>query len=125
DTLFSHEARGRGLSFRFCAEAVVRDVVPPERMTREWSLKRTYRMGNSWSRTLVATTKPGPRLWLLRVRLSAAGAARVVVGGTRSVIGRVTGSVSWQAGGRRTLQRGAGMFAGAWGHAYAEYARPN
>jgi len=124
DTLFSHEARRRGLSFRFCAEALVLDAVPPERMTREWALNRTYRMGNSWSRTLLAVTPPGPGRLVTRLRLTAAGAARVAFGAVRALAGRLTGSASWHAQGHRTLRRGAGIAAGAWGHAYEEYARP-
>lgn len=124
DTLFSHEARRRGLSFRFCAEALVLDAVPPERMTREWVLNRTYRMGNSWSRTRLAVTPPGWGRLGTQLRLTAAGAVRVVAGSLRSLAGRLTRSTSWHAQGERTRLRGAGMVAGAWGHAYEEYARP-
>lgn len=124
DTLFSREARQRGLSFRFCAEALVLDAVPAERMTRSWALNRTYRMGNSWSRTLLAVTPPGPSRLLTRLKLTAAGAARVAFGTARLLVGSVTRSASWHAQGHRTLRRGAGIAAGAWGHTYAEYARP-
>lgn len=123
DTLFSHQARQRGLSFRFCSEALVYDAVPIERMTREWSLKRSYRSGNSWSRTTLAVTDPGPRQIAARIRLSVTGASRLAVGAVRLALGTVTRSLSWRAQGMRNLYRGSGMVGGAWGHTYAEYKR--
>lgn len=124
DTMFSHEARDRGLSFRFCAEALVLDAVPPQRMTREWVLRRSYRKGNSWSRTLLQVTEPGPARLATRLRLTAGGAGRIVMGTVKWLVGKATRSLRWDADGLRVVYRGAGIAAGAWGHAYAEYARP-
>ncbi len=124
DTLFSHHARRQGLSFRFSAEALVYDAVPPERATREWVLKRAYRSGNSWSRTTLAAIPAGPRQIATRIRLSAVGASRLAAGVARVALGTVTRSLSWRAQGMRNLYRGSGMVGGAWGHTYAEYKRP-
>lgn len=123
DTLFSHQARQRGLSFRFCSEALVYDAVPVERMTREWSLKRSYRSGNSWSRTTLAVTAPGIRRVATRIKLTGVGLSRLLVGAIRLATGTVTRSLSWRAQGMRNLYRGSGMVGGAWGHTYAEYKR--
>jgi succinoglycan biosynthesis protein ExoM len=123
DTLFSREARVQGRSFRACPDAVVDDVVPAERITRTWVLKRAYRMGNSWSRTLLVVTDGGLRRWTTRLRLTLGGAARVVAGAGQRALGVVTGSLPRHAQGTCLIYRGAGIVAGAWGHEYAEYAR--
>jgi len=125
DTMFSHEAKQLGLDFRFCHEALVYDAVPAERMTRDWVLRRSYRLGNSWSRTNLAAESSPIARGLLRLKLTVGGLARLGAGAAFAVFGKVTRSQTWHAKGCRILTRGAGITAGAWGHAYAEYARPS
>jgi hypothetical protein len=60
----------------------------------------------------------------VRVRATVGGAARIVVGGLRCAAGVLSGAMVHRARGRRMQHRGAGMVAGAFGHAYVEYARP-
>lgn len=123
DTLFSHEARLAGYSFRFHSEAVVYDAVPASRATREWVLKRAYRSGNSWSLTTLAVIDHPLKKLATRLTLTASGAVRIIAGSVRTVVGRLTRSMSQDAQGMRNLRRGSGLIAGAWGRAYAEYAR--
>ncbi len=85
---------------------------------------RAFSSGNSWSLTSVALAPASP---VARTRIRAEATARGLVralGGTgRIAVGAVTGSVAHRAKGTRTLARGAGMVAGAFGWSYQEYAR--
>ena len=60
----------------------------------------------------------------VRLRETVRGTVRIIGGGLRMSLGTVTGSLTHQARGRRTVSRGAGIVAGAYGTVYAEYARP-
>ncbi|MDQ1513899.1 MAG: succinoglycan biosynthesis protein ExoM [Microbacteriaceae bacterium] len=123
DTLFTRALHASGGRLVWCDEAVVTDVVPPNRVTREWVLQRAYRSGNSDALTSLALTRgPLPRL-ALRARLVARGGIRVAGGGASMVAGRLLGRLPLQARGRRTVARGAGMLAGTAGTAYVEYKR--
>lgn len=68
-------------------------------------------------------TRSAPSRVLARISLTVGGAARVAQGSARWAAGRLARSVSRDARGQRTLNRGLGMMAGAWGHVYAEYKR--
>ena len=60
DTLFTRKLARHGLMV-WCDEAVVTDVVPAHRSTREWVVRRALRSGNSWSLTsvrLATRTRP-------------------------------------------------------------------
>ncbi|HEY7071378.1 MAG TPA: glycosyltransferase, partial [Acidimicrobiales bacterium] len=123
DTLFTRRLHRRGGRMVWCDEAVVLDVVPAARLTRGFIARRAFRYGNSWSRVALAL-EPGPGARAVRrVVLSAQGLARIAAGSGRLGAGVVLGSLRHQAMGTRTLLRGLGMASGAWGYAYAEYAR--
>lgn len=124
DTLFTRAIVARGGDMLWCAEAVVTDVVPPERLTRRWVTMRAFSSGNSWSTTALhsSTGHPGPRL-ILRARLTVHGAARVALGAGRLGAGVLSRSLVGRARGVRTVARGAGMVAGAFGYGYQEYRR--
>jgi hypothetical protein len=51
------------------------------------------------------------------------GLVRALGGTGRIAVGVATGSLAHRAKGTRTLARGAGMVAGAFGWSYQEYAR--
>lgn len=123
DTLFSRHLVQRGGSMIWCDEAVVHDVVPPGRMTRQWVLRRAYRMGNTWMRTSLEASPPGTGRALVWSRLVVAGLVRLGGGGLRVAWGGVTGRMSHRARGMRTAARGAGLLAGGLGVVYAEYRR--
>ncbi len=124
DTLFTRQLVASGGLLTWCAEAGVVDVVPRARTTRRWVVLRAFSSGNSWSLTSVALAPASP---VARTRIRAEATARGLVralGGTgRIAVGAVTGSVAHRAKGTRTLARGAGMVAGAFGWSYQEYAR--
>jgi succinoglycan biosynthesis protein ExoM len=122
DDLFTRQVHGHGGHMIWCDEAVVIDVVPASRLTRDWVLRRSYRIGNASSRVLLDGTTPGGRT-LLRLVLAGRGVVRVVVGSLRCLAGLVTGKIQHRARGMRTAARGAGMFSGSFGSVYTEYSR--
>lgn len=123
DTLYTRALVRRGGRMVWCDEAVVLDVVPAARVTRTWVLRRAFRSGNSWSRVALALAAgPGERA-KVRAVCTARGAVRCVGGAARWLVGGLTASRAHRAKGRRSLMRGAGMIAGAWGSVYAEYRR--
>ena len=123
DTLFTRELRARGGRIVWCDEALVYDMVPTDRITRQWVLQRYYRSGNTWSRTTIRLSRRSYERAVRRLRLTAAGFVRVGGGALRWGVGSVLQRESQQAQGLRTLNRGLGMTAGAWGRVYSEYAR--
>lgn len=123
DTLFTREIIARGGSMVWCNDAVVTDRVPVGRMTRRWVLRRSLRMGNSWSRTqLVVLT--GRQRGRARIQLLGQALARVGAGSLRALFGTLTRSTRHQANGARMMARGLGMLIGAVGYTYSEYGRP-
>lgn len=123
DTMLTMEIARAGGPIVWCDEAPVTDLVPVDRMTRQWVLNRRYRMGNSHSRCLLALEPRALRRLLLRVRLLAAGAVRAFVGGLLQAMGAVTGSLARNARGAMLVARGTGMAAGALGRQFEEYRR--
>lgn len=123
DTLFTRMLSASGARLVWCDDAVVYDVVPAARLTREWVLQRYFRSGNTWSRTSVVLAQSRSERLIARVALTASGGARVL-GGLAVWLGGALGrSTAKHAGGMRTLNRGMGMVTGAWGYVYSEYRR--
>lgn len=122
DTLFTRQLIARGGRMVWCDEAVVIDVVPASRLTRDWVLRRAYRIGNASSRVILDGSSPGRRLGL-RFALLVRGAARLVGGALRCTAGLLTGQLRHRARGLRTAARGAGMLSGSLGAVYSEYSR--
>ena len=122
DTLFTRQILDRGGRMVWCDEAVVWDVVPTARLTRQWVLRRAYRSGNSYSRVALERASGWGRL-RVRAGLTVRGVARLAGGSARYLGGALTGSLAGRARGRRTLARGAGMLGGAYGSVYSEYKR--
>ncbi len=122
DSLFTRQLHQRGGQMIWCDEAIVIDVVPADRLTREWVLQRAFRMGNTWSRINLDDTENGKRV-LVRMNLQVRGAARVCGGMARFLAGSLVGQVPLRARGLRTAARGAGMLAGSVGSVYHEYKR--
>lgn len=123
DNLFTRQLVARGGELVWCAEATVIDVVPAQRLTRQWVVKRTYRMGNGTALVERDMAGPGAAAIAALIRLLASGLLRVFAGCARIVLGVMTGSLTQQASGARNLARGAGLVTGAIGFSYAEYAR--
>ncbi|WP_414171257.1 glycosyltransferase family A protein [Clavibacter tessellarius] len=124
DTLFTRQLVASGGLLTWCAEAGVVDVVPRARTTRRWVVLRAFSSGNSWSLTSVALAPASPAARArIRAEATARGLVRALGGTGRIAVGAATSSVAHRAKGTRTLARGAGMVAGAFGWSYQEYAR--
>lgn len=124
DTLFTRQLVRRGGRLVWCAEAGVVDVVPADRLTRRWVLRRAFRSGNGASVVEVELARgPGEHL-RVRGRQLARGLARIGGGAVKVAAGWATGSVARRASGTRNLARGAGLVSGAVGHVFGEYGRP-
>jgi len=123
DTLFTRQLTGSGGRLVWCAEALVHDVVPPERMTRRWVLTRAFRMGGSASAVEVLVAESPGRRAIARVRQVLLGGSRLAAGMARLAGGVVTRSPARRAAGARNLARGLGLVAGAVGYVHAEYRR--
>jgi succinoglycan biosynthesis protein ExoM len=124
DTLFTRQLVKKGGRMVWNDEAMVVDIVPTSRLTRQWVLRRAFRSGNSWSRTSLELadsrwTRLTARLGCLRI-----GLFRILGGIARLLLGLVTRSLGQRVRGIRTIARGAGMAAGSFGYVYQEYKRP-
>jgi succinoglycan biosynthesis protein ExoM len=124
DTLFTRRLVAAEGTLVWCDEAVVTDVVPAERTTRSWVLRRQLRSGNSWSRTALMLAGSRTERLRLRLTLTALGGVRLAGGLARTATGVVKGDLRHRAAGRKTAARGLGMLLGAWGYGYVEYRRP-
>lgn len=123
DTLFTRELH-RSALLVWCDEAIVTDVVPPQRLTRQWVLQRAMSSGNSWSLTELKLTDGALRVARVRAALTARAIVRLLGGIARLCLGVLTRSIAQRARGSRTLARGWGMLLGAWGYSHLEYKRP-
>lgn len=123
DTLFSRQLHAAGGRMVWCDESVITDLVPLERMTRPWVLKRAWSHGNSAS--IMRVRLAGGRVAAFGARVSGivGGVVRIVGGSLRWLFGKVTRSLRHQARGARAVWRGGGMVTGAAGVVYQEYAR--
>ena len=125
DTLFTRQLVQRGGRLFWCDEAIVVDMVPVQRLTRRWVLRRAFRSGNGWSRTSILLASSPVSRGVTRLRLTFNAGVRVLGGVGRCVAGLLAGSVSQRARGARTIARGVGMLVGAYGFVFSEYVRPS
>lgn len=123
DTLFSRQLHAAGHRMVWCDESVITDLVPVERMTRRWVLRRAWSHGNSASVLRVRLAGGGVRALGARAASLAGGVARIAGGAVRWGVGVLTRSLRHQARGARAVWRGGGMVSGAAGMVYQEYAR--
>ena len=123
DTYFTRTLARRGGRMIWCAEAMVTDVVPAARMTRQWVLRRSFSSGNADVLAAVELESSGGGRLRQRASGFVRGALRATGGGLRYLVGELGRSAHHQTRGLRTAYRGAGMLAGAAGLAYLEYSR--
>jgi len=121
DSLFSRQFTARGFRIVWAQDSLVIEREDPERFTRDWVLRRTYRFGNTAARVEIAVAEGTLGRVSARARVGARGITRVAGGSVRAVLGRVTGSLPHRARGERTAARGRGMLAGTFGRVYDEY----
>lgn len=122
DTLFTSELTRRGGRIVWCEEAAATDLVPADRLTRRWILRRAYSHGTVTSMVRLRSCPAGPTK-RVRARLVLGGAGRMIGGVLRGGAGVVSGSPFLRARGPWLVCRGAGVVAGALGSTYDEYGR--
>lgn len=123
DTLFTSALTAAGGRIVWCAEAVVRDVVPADRLTRTYLVARTAGLANASARVALLLAPAGGRRAVLRARLLAAGLVRGVLGATGVALGAVLGDIGRDARGRRALARSRGELLAVFGTVLLPYAR--
>ena len=121
DSLFTRRLSLAGGVIRFATGAVVDKRVPPERATRAWVLRRSYRSGSSWARVRIDTAS-GPRL-PLRLGYAVKGLGRAGRDGARAVLARRRGDTAARAFHEVSCRGGLGMVVGAFGVRVLEYSR--
>jgi GT2 family glycosyltransferase len=123
DTLFTSALTAAGGRIVWCAEAVVSDVVPADRLTRAYLITRTAGLANASARVaLLLAPDPGRRA-VVRARVLAAGLARGALGALGVAVAALRGDVARDAHGRRSLARSRGELLAAFGKVLLPYAR--
>ncbi|HEU5223289.1 MAG TPA: glycosyltransferase [Candidatus Lumbricidophila sp.] len=122
DTVFTRALTAAGKRIVWCAEAPVHDIVPAERATRSWVLRRAYRLANTASRVQLDGLGLGARP-VTTAKIVVQGVGRCAVGAVRVALGSLTRNLATNARGHRLIARGRGMLAGAFGSVFAEYSR--
>jgi succinoglycan biosynthesis protein ExoM len=107
DTHFFMRANLDGYSFAWCAEGVVEEWIPDERMTARWLVRREFRRGATLSLCLLDFDPRWPR----RVRRLAHAAMRMSLGTVRLLALGATGKHQRVRAGRE-IAFGAGLAAG-------------
>ncbi|WP_010533414.1 glycosyltransferase family 2 protein [Brachybacterium squillarum] len=125
DTLFTRRLAAAGETLVWCGESVTEDEVVPERLTRDWALRRAVSTANSTVDTALHLASGGAGRLRVRARYVLGGAARLLAGRGRELLGRATGNLVHEARGARAAARGRGMVSGALGQRVQEYARPD
>lgn len=122
DSLLGQRAALAGYQLVSCDDSVVEDMVPIERLTRGWVLRRAYSHGNLQALIDCELADGMPRTALARARRVLAGSVLVSAGLARAALGYVGRSEAHQAKGLRKVCRGLGMCTGAAGSVYEQYA---
>jgi glycosyltransferase involved in cell wall biosynthesis len=123
DTLFTSALTAAGGRIVWCAEAVVSDVVPADRLTRAYLVARTEGLANASARVALLVTPGRGRRAVRRARILAAGLVRGALGALRVAIGAVRSDVVQDARGRRALARSRGELFAVCGKVLLPYAR--
>jgi glycosyltransferase involved in cell wall biosynthesis len=122
DTLFTLQVADAGGRIVFCDDAAVTDLVPADRSTRTWVLRRSWHHGSTSANLRLRRPGRQPR-WLVRIRLVVGGAARTAIGLLTSLAGTVGRRLDLNARGWKFAYRGLGIAAGGLGLGQPEYSR--
>ncbi len=125
DTMLTRSITRRGGVIRWCDEAEVLDLIPAERTTRTWAVRRTFRTSNTWSRVHIAMAETATERLRQRGSLAARGVLRLSKGLGTLGIGAATRAIGRQAAGACAVASGAGVLLGAFGYTWHEYRRPD
>jgi glycosyltransferase involved in cell wall biosynthesis len=121
DTVFTRQIRRRGGRIVFCDEAVLDDLVPADRMTRQFVLDKAFRFGNVEARADLFLADGALERLRLRLVHLVGGTARCAAGTARRLVGTATGRARWEARGAWTAARGQGMLDAVVGNRHEAY----
>lgn len=121
DSVFTQRLTNAGATMVWCAEAVADYRVPAERATREYSLERSYSLGNSGVRAEVYFAGKGKERVLTQAKWAVTCAGSVLKGTTQALFGRATASLATQAEGEMRAMVGLGGLAGLVGAIVTPY----
>lgn len=124
DTLLTQQLTCAGRRIVYCQEAIVNDLVPSDRSTRAWVLRRARSVGGVAAHLVLLETAEGPATWVARARLALGGLLRMVKGAGEWLLGLARRDVFHRANGLRTLNKGLGRVIEATRGAEPEYQRP-
>lgn len=122
DTHFTRQLVRRGGRIIFCDKAAIVDLVPADRMTRSWVLRRAWFHGGTSAYLQLRELSGAPQL-LGRVRLLVGGLGRSALGLSGAAIGALTRDEALNARGWKMAYRGGGIVAEAIGRSGSEYER--
>lgn len=80
DTMLTHRITAAGGLIEWCDEAIVVELVPPERVTRAWMRRRSFRSGASWGRAEIATARNRRERAVTRGTIVLRSCAHVIAG---------------------------------------------
>jgi succinoglycan biosynthesis protein ExoM len=123
DTMLTRQITQHGGTLRWCDQAEVFDMIPANRSTRSWVIRRTFRTSNTWSRVHVALCRSTGKKLSQRLSLTIHSLVRMAMGTVKLTAGTVSRSVGLQASGLCSVVSGSGMLLGAFGYVWQEYRR--
>lgn len=123
DTLFTGLLQRRGAVMVWCADAVVNDEVPPERLRKGYVVNRAASLANATLLAELALPESGYQRVSVGLAALATAIARGGQGLALAAYGTVTGSTSARARGSHALARTRGSLGALVGHRSRPYAR--
>jgi glycosyltransferase involved in cell wall biosynthesis len=123
DTMLTHQLIALGEQIRWCDEALVYDLIPAERSTRRWVLRRMQRTSNTWTRVTLATADASTPGWRVRGDLTLRAGYRFARGVLRWMRGVLSTRLELRARGSCDMMAGIGVLGGAFGRVHSEYLR--
>lgn len=123
DTMLTRTLSQRGGTLRWCDEAEVADLIPADRTTKRWVIRRIFRTSNTWSRVHLKLAPSQRKRFPQRVNLVLRGVLRMGSGLSRVGRGTLTGDLRMRATGTCSVVSGSGMVLGAAGYVWHEYRR--
>ena len=123
DTMLTRDLVRRGGVISWCDEASVVDVIPAERATKAWVLRRTIRTSNDWGRIHVALASSRATRTRVRIELTAKALFRIFQGSVIWLAGILSRSTPRKAVGACGVASGSGLLLGTYGVVWSEYRR--
>jgi succinoglycan biosynthesis protein ExoM len=123
DTMFTSLFVRRGAKLVWCPESVVVDLLSPDRHNRRWMLRRSFGFGMNEARIAVSLETSSWSRLLRRVALCIGGSARLALGVSWHLYGRLSGNLTRRVTGLRWCARGLGRILGSTGFTHQVYGR--